>query len=247
MKLFKLAGIHLLLMFGVLFILLSVTALLLRGTTRHGEALTVPDITGLKTEDAISILEERKLRFVITDSMFFEDKPKLSIIDQNPAPESKVKEGRIIYLIVNSDRPPGVSMPNLIDVSLRQAQAMLKSAGLKQGTISYKPDIAQNVVLEQLLAGNPIAANAKVPKGSGIDLVLGSGLIDSIDVVIPDLNGLTQNEAHNLLISASLNLGAVIYLGNIVDSSLAKVAKQVPVAGENTKGGQSVDLYLKQE
>jgi beta-lactam-binding protein with PASTA domain len=138
-------------------------------------------------------------------------------------------------------------MPNLIDVSLRQAQAMLKSAGLKQGTISYKPDIAQNVVLEQLLAGNPIAANAKVPKGSGIDLVLGSGLIDSIDVVIPDLNGLTQNEAHNLLISASLNLGAVIYLGNIVDSSLAKVAKQVPVAGENTKGGQSVDLYLKQE
>ncbi len=247
MKLFKLAGIHLILIFGVLFILISLAALVLRSTTRHGEALTVPDIIGLKTEDAISILAERKLRFLITDSMFFEDKPKLSIIDQNPAAESKVKEGRIIYLIVNSDKPPGVSVPNLIDASLRQAQAMLKAAGLKQGNISYKPDMAQNVVLEQLFLGNTILPNSKIPKGSAIDLVLGSGLIDSIDVAIPDLSGLTRNEAHNLLSSASLNLGAVVYQGDIADTSQAKVTKQVPPAGQNSKGGQSVDIYLKQE
>jgi beta-lactam-binding protein with PASTA domain len=247
MNFLKNIAIHTVLIILTLVIVFTTAAFILKGITRHGEALSVPDLTGISTDDAIEILRDKNLKFLVTDSLYFDDKPKLSILDQNPAPNSKVKEGRVIYLTINSDRPPGVAMPNLIDVSLRQAEAMLKAAGLKIGTISYKPDLAQNVVLEQVWKGNSIPPDSKVPKGSSIDLVLGDGLIDAVDVEVPDLSGFTKEQAHNLLNTATLNLGATVYQGKITDSSNAVVIKQVPAAGSTGKSGQPVDIYLKQE
>jgi beta-lactam-binding protein with PASTA domain len=246
MKLLKVLGAHSLLIVIFLVAVITITSFVLRSITRHGEALSVPNLTGLLTDDAIEILMQKKLRFIITDSMYFSDKPKLSVLDQNPSPNSKVKEGRIIYLTINTDRPPLVSMPNLTDVSLRQAEAILKSVGLKVGKLSYKPDIAQNVVLEQIFGGKAIEADAKIPKGSSVDLVLGDGLIDAPETEIPDLNGFTLDEARNLLTSASLNIGAVVFQGLVSDSNQVRVIRQLPPARSIAKAGQTVDIYLKQ-
>jgi eukaryotic-like serine/threonine-protein kinase len=246
--LFKVFGFHLALVCIVILLLFTVTSVVLNGTTRHGEALTVPDITGLKAEDAIEILEAKKLKVLITDSLFFEDKPKNSVLDQNPSPQSKVKEGRIIYITINTTKPPLVSMPNLIDVSLRQAQVMLHGSGLKQGSIIYKPDIAQNVVLEQLSFQKNIVPGTKIPKGTVIDLVLGDGLGQG-NIALPDLQGLTLEEARNILSSSALMVGSVVYQGSIKDSATAKVFKQHPEyeVGVMVGAGQPIDLFLKQE
>ena len=244
----KVISANLVAVFVVVMVLFTGISLVLNQTTRHGEALTVPDITGLSINDAISILEAKHLKFIITDSLFFEDKPKNSVLDQNPSPQSKVKEGRIIYLTLNSTKAPLVNMPNLIDVSLRQAQVMLQSVGLKPGRLMYKPDIAQNVVLQQQFNNSDIAAGAKVPKGSTIDLVLGDGLGQG-DVSLPDLTGLTLEEARNLLSSSSLNTGSVVYQGMIKDTAFAKVFRQTPAYSEGVMvgSGQTIDLFLKQE
>jgi beta-lactam-binding protein with PASTA domain len=81
-----------------------------------------------------------------------------------------------------------------------------------------------------------------------IDLVLGDGLGDA-DVPMPDLTGLTLEEANNLLSSSSLNMGSVNYQGTITDSSSVKVFRQSPAFNEGMmiKGGHAVDLFLKQE
>lgn len=247
MKLIKIIAANGLLMVLLITILFAVTSVVLNSATRHGESLTVPDISGLPVEDAIGILTQKNLKYLITDSLYFTDKPKNSILDQNPAPQSKVKEGRVIYLTLNSSTPPLVNMPNLIDVSLRQAQVLLQSAGLKQGSLSYKPDIAQNVILEQSMAGRQVASGSRIPKGSTIDLVLGDGL-GSGDVALPNLSGMTLEEASNLLASSSLSLGSVVYLGSITDTASAKVAKQHPTFAEGVMvgSGQPVDLFLAQ-
>lgn len=244
----KVLSANLLAVFIVVALLLTGVALVLKQTTRHGEAMTVPDITGLSIDDAIPILEAKHLKYVITDSLFFEDKPKNSVLDQNPSPQSKVKEGRIIYLVLNSTKAPLVNMPNLIDVSLRQAQVMLHSLGLKAGKLIYRPDIAKNVVLQQQYNHADIAAGEKIPKGSTVDLVLGDGLGQG-DVSLPDLTGLSLEEARNLLTSSTLNMGSVVYQGIIKDSSSARVFKQTPVYSDGVMvgSGQSVDLFLKQE
>jgi beta-lactam-binding protein with PASTA domain len=232
----------------VVIFLFTGVSFILNNSTRHGESLTVPDITGLKMEDAEKILAAKNLKFMITDSLFFEDKPKNSVLDQNPSPQSKVKEGRIVYITLNSNKAPLVNMPNLIDVSLRQAQVMLQSVGLKVGRLIYRPDIAQNVVLEQLYGNQSTTAGTKIPKGSTVDLVLGDGLGQG-DVSLPDLNGMTLEEARNLLSSSTLSVGSVVYQGTIKDSTSARVFKQTPVYAEGVMvgSGQAIDLFLKQE
>jgi eukaryotic-like serine/threonine-protein kinase len=242
----KVVSANLLAIVIIVVLLLTGVSLVLNNVTRHGESLTVPDITGLRVEDAEKILIAKKLKVMITDSLFFEDKPKNSVLDQNPSPQSKVKEGRVVYITINSTKAPLVNMPNLIDVSYRQAQVMLQSVGLKPGQLIYKPDIAKNVVLEQLLANQNVVPGEKIPKGSTIDLVLGDGLGQG-DVPLPDLMGMTLDEARNLLASSSLGLGSVVYQGAIKDSATAVVVRQNPAYAEGVMvgTGQPIDLFLK--
>lgn len=247
MRFIKVLSANVLAIAAVVVLIFTIISFVLNSYTRHGESLTVPDVKGMPIKDAITILEQKNLRFEVIDSLYFDDKPKLSILEQNPQPQSKVKEGRIIYLTINSDAAPKVAVPNLIDVSLRQAQAMLLAAGLKTGELIYKPDIAQNVVLAQQVAGNPVAAGDKVAKGTAIDLILGSGL-EGEEVPVPNLAGLSLEEANNLLQSSALSLGSVVYQGIIKDSAQAKVFRQQPeyFQSATVKTGQPVDLFLKQ-
>ncbi|MEI6594931.1 MAG: PASTA domain-containing protein [Bacteroidota bacterium] len=248
MNFFKSLGANIFAIIISVIVVFTVVSFILNSYTRHGESLTVPDIRGLKISEMQRILSEKKLQYVITDSLFFADKPALSVVEQNPSPQSKVKEGRIIYITINANSAPTVLMPNLVDISIRQASAMLLNVGLKPGKLIYKPDIAQNVVLDMLYRGQTIKAESKIPKGSTIDLVLGDGL-DGSDVSLPDLKGLTLEEASNLLASSSLNKGSVIFEGAVKDSSSAKVFKQDPPFndGKMLRSGHAVDLFLKQE
>jgi beta-lactam-binding protein with PASTA domain len=247
MHFLKTLGVHLILILLLVVGLFVVVSGFLSSYTRHGEYLSVPDLNGLQIDDAIHLLNEKKLRYVISDSLYFEEKPKLSILEQNPAAKSNVKEGRVIYLTINSNSVPSVILPNLLDVSLRQAEAMLTAVGLKTGKLIYKPDIAKDVVLEMQLYHSTLTPGKKISKGSAIDLVLGNGL-EGESIALPNLLGLTLEEANNLLSSSSLTLGSVVYLGAISDSASATIYKQNPSYSEGStiNGGQPVDLFLKQ-
>ena len=110
------------------------------------------------------------------DSIYDSEKVPGTVLDQDPAPNSNVKENRMIYLTINATQPPDVKMPDLVDVSFRQAEAMLQSFGLITGEITYKADLAKNAVLEQRYRNKIIKPGTMLPKGSEIDLVLGDGL-----------------------------------------------------------------------
>ena len=108
MKLFKSLAINILLILLVLYILSWLGALVLSAYTRHGESLTLPNLKGLNFEEVEKILEQKKLRYIITDTAFIDDMPKGSVVEQNPAPNTKVKEGRFIYITINSTSTIGV-------------------------------------------------------------------------------------------------------------------------------------------
>jgi len=213
--------------------------------TRHDQSLTLPNLKGLKLEDAESLLHQKKLRYIITDTVFVDKLPKSAIAEQNPAPNSKVKEGRIIYLSINSDAGVTVLMPNLINSSLRYAETVMSGIGLLVGNVTYKPDIAQNAVLDQVWKGMSIQPGAKLPKGATIDLIVGDGSGGAL-VSLPNLNGLSLIDATNVLQSSLLQLGTIVYEGNPKDSSRALVKRQNPtyVEGATIKGGEFVDLFL---
>ncbi len=228
---------------------MSIIALLfLRIYTRHGQALSVPDLTGLSIPEADSILIERELRYKIVDSVYNANLMRGSIIDQNPRPEFRVKENRTIFLTINAFNPEIIRMPNIVGVSLRQARAIVQTAGLTIGQLTYVPDIAVNNVLQQKFNGDVIEEGDSIVKGSQIDLVLGRGLSNE-KTAAPDLVGLFFEQAKERITNRYLNLGAVIYdasFEDAEDSLNAFVWKQKPEFNEDVlmNLGSSVDIWL---
>jgi beta-lactam-binding protein with PASTA domain len=219
----------------------------LNNYTHHGQNIQVPDLRGKTISNLDKILAEHNFHYKVVDSLFDVDKLPGTVLDQDPAPKSKVKENRTIYLTINSTQPPDVKMPDLVDVSYRQAEAILQSFGLITGEISYESDLAKNAVLEQHFKGKKIKPGTLISKGSVIDLVLGDGLENiQSEVQVPDLTGLTQDEAMGVLLRASLSMGLVVFEEGIKDSSKAVIYKQNPLPDEGIMlhPGASIDIFL---
>ena len=227
-------------------ILLFVAFYSLRYYTKHGEGLNVPILKGLSFTQAVSKLEEMGLRYEV-DSVYIMDTPPGTVIDQNPNPNSFVKDNRTIYLTVSMNTAPNVKFPDIEFKPLTQVLATIESFGLKLGDTTYKPDISRNVVLEALFGGQPIKAGYVIPKGSRIDFVLGDGE-GNAEVDIPDLLGLTQSEAQFVLKNgAKLNMGIITYEGIITDSASAVIVKQEPFLTDSitkVKIGTPVNITL---
>ena len=223
--------------------------------TGFGKTQKVPSVTGQNVQAAIKMLEASGLEVVIQDSVFIDTLAKQAVVRQIPDAESSVKTGRTIYLTINRSIPPQVEMPNLTGFSLKSAEMFLLSLGLKMGNISYRPDIARNAVLEQLLGDRPIAPGTKIPTGTVINFVLGSGE-GSGELEVPQLVGLTFEAAKLMLQGMNINIGAVVALNPITDSASSFIVKQSPAALSDSldmsgfrlpnkmKAGQLMDLFL---
>ena len=242
-KLFlKNLGIAILIAFSIIMILL----LWLNIYTRHGQSLSVPDFFGLTIDETTALAKKSKMRYQVVDSIYTTLVPRGCIAEQNPKPGSRVKKWRNIALTINAFRPEMVAIPDLIDLPLRQAIALIEGSGLIMGTLRYKPDLSINVVLSQLYNGKEIAANDSVQKGSVIDLVLGKGLSNQ-RTPVPDLIGMTLEPARDRIFSASLNLGTYIYDNTIhsgKDSLNAFVYKQNPEFKEDATLQLGSSIYL---
>ena len=145
-------------------------------TTDHGHEITVPNLAKLTEEQVEEKLDELDLDYVLLDSVDFNsDFPKYSVVEQDPLPGAKVKEGRKIYIKINASGFSSVRIPDLIDKTYREAVPTLKALGLEEGTITYIPNIGKDMVLEMRCKGRNIKAGDRVLKASKIDLVLGDG------------------------------------------------------------------------
>ena len=69
--------------------------------TKHGESVEVPEVKGMMISDAEYALEELNLVTVVVDSAYVRKQPAGIVLEQKPAPGSKVKSGREIYLTIN--------------------------------------------------------------------------------------------------------------------------------------------------
>jgi len=146
-------------------------------STNQDQRIEVPDLGKMNLDKVEEQLVEKNLDFEILDSANFDpDFPRYSVIDQVPAPGKFVKEDRKIYLTLNPSGYRKIEIPNnLIRKTRRQVEPTLRSLGFEIGEISYKPDIAEDAVLELRHKGKLIEAGDKLMKTSIIDIVLGDG------------------------------------------------------------------------
>jgi beta-lactam-binding protein with PASTA domain len=166
---------HLLGMIVIISVMVWIVLFALRIYTQHGTYYIVPDYTGKNIDEVMAGNESAKFDFVVIDSVFDLNKPKGTVLHQDPYPDSKVKENRKIYLTIVSFIPEKTSMPDLKFLTLRQAINTLESCGLKTGKILYIPAFDADAVQQQRYEGKVIAAGTHLDKGSVIDLTVGMG------------------------------------------------------------------------
>ena len=238
--------INLLIAIALVVIIIEVAFLSLKGYTRHGEEIVVPDFVGLNCD---SILEQCKddFNFVMLDSVYTKNLPEGSIYQQDPLPNSNVKKGRNLYYVKVSEAPEKVVMPNLKNLSLRQAMVALRANGLKVSELEFVDHFARNAIVEQEFKGEVIEPGTELVKGSSIKLKVGYGR-DDVRTHLPNLLTARKSNVKNLLHEASLNIGREYHMDEDEDGKY-RVYKMKPVYDIETlvKLGSTVDVWYRSE
>lgn len=228
--------------------LMAFTFYKLKSYTHHGISYQVPDFTGLTFEQSDSLAQTAHLEVTVMDSVYNKFAAPGAIVDQVPKWNKRVKQGRVIFLTINSQEQEKVKLPRLTDISFRQAQVLLESSGLIVNNIRYQPSEFNDLVLNVLQDSVEVREGDMLVKGSAVDLIIGQSK-GNVETSLPNLRGLFLDDAKDKLTDARLNLGVLIYDHSIKtkdDTLNARIWKQMPDALQVQKVylGTSVDLWL---
>lgn len=239
--------IHLLIAIALGFIFLWIVLISLDAFTRHGDVYIVPDFKG-QTVDSLKEQDyEDFFDLIVIDSVYDRVLEKGSVIMQHPLPGSKVKQDRHIYLTIVSEMPETVMMPNLKNLSLRQALVTLESLNLEVGRLEYVEYFARNAIVEQVVEDEPIEPGTEIIEGSSVDLQVGKGDMTA-SVPVPVLIAKKKKEALKALHYAYLNVGKEYYLDGD-DTTTARVYKTrpQPLQDKMLNLGDKVDIWYRSE
>ncbi len=215
--------------------------------THHGESVKVPDLQGLFLEEAQNLLHNQQLYAEVIDSVYIKGKALGTIVQQIPSPDLPVKKNRAIYLILNKRQVNMVPFPNLRDVSLRQAEAMMNSLGLRISNIIYQPSEFKDLVIDVNYMGERVEVGTRIPEGASVSLVVGSGLGGDLSIV-PNLRTLSYDEARDMLLSHMFVLGAVEYdYPPEGDENAYFIYRQSPEPDTGLAVGSRVNIWLSKD
>lgn len=115
-------------------LILYIITLSTRAYTRHGQETIVPQLKGLSIDEGLLRMQEEGLLIEVVDSVYTDGVAPGSIVETVPEAGRKVKPGRIVFLTVNALSPKQGAVPNILDISSREAIAILTSIGFTNVT-----------------------------------------------------------------------------------------------------------------
>ncbi len=222
--------------------------LFLNWYTDHGDFVSVPDLKGMRMEEAAQALEDRDLEYLVIDSIYDKKATPGTIMEQSPAPESQVKEGRQIFLTIHSYHAPteklGVREGDFATVAFIK----LKNKGIEFDTLYEANNTFPGSIIRVTYKGRKTSPDDLISKGDKVVLVIGRAVRTKI--IVPNFRGMTCAEAESMM--DSLNLVCNCRFENIditptaQDSATFHVCRQDPVHDPSigTSPGRIVDLWL---
>lgn len=199
----------------------------------------VPDFVGLSEQDAKGLAREKGLRLTISDiEISSPDIPEGHVVTQDIEAGKEVKRNRVVTLTLSKGATMTV-VPDLIGKDMRQIEIALHEADLVVGEVKYQ--FTSKIPKDQLITQNP-PANKQAKSGSTVDLVLSKGP-EPISGTIPNLIGLTREEAERRITETNFTIG------NIIEVETTRylqgyVADQNPPAGTQIMEGTVINLTV---
>ena len=191
MKIFSNIYIKNLFVATIIFLVLVFTVLWwLNIYTRHGSQVMIPDVKGMQVAEAAPFFAKKGLNYEVIDSTFVRNKAPGSILETIPPVGTNVKEGRTIYLTVNSRTAQMLIVPVVKDMSQRQAQAILKSVGFETVTTQHVPGAFRDLVVGLETRGRALNSGERLPADTPLTLLVNSGVavIEEEDIFFDSSN-----------------------------------------------------------
>jgi eukaryotic-like serine/threonine-protein kinase len=212
--------------------------------TNHGKETSVPRVSKMPLERAISTLEAAGLGYEVVDSLFLTGQDPLSVISQDPVGGSKVKPGRRVYLTVNKTVAPVVKFPDINSVSQYEAKLKLEGAGLALGRVTFQVHEYADLVLSAKFKDKKLKEGDEVRKGSRIDLTVGKGR-GTHRVPMPSLVGESYETAMATLFRLGLSPAKPVF-DPASTKPVGTVIQQYPkyAEGDSIQVGREVDLWF---
>ena len=174
--------------------------------TRQNENKVMMDVINRNLDDAIKLLKSENYRYEVSDTLYTNKFSLGTIIDQYPKPNTRVKSGRTVRLKI-AHPEKSVAIPNLIGQSRRSAELELNQMGLLIDTVytEYNPEYPNGTIAWQY----PKAGDRR-KKGMGIQITVSKGMPPNF-FQVPNLIGLSINQAKDLIFKSRLKVGKISY------------------------------------
>ena len=213
--------------------------------TLHGQEVSIPRVTGMTQEEAQIVLQASDMFLVIVDSTYSNKAPLGTIVEQTPPPFSHAKPGRPVYAVMNARTKRMIPLPELHDVSYRQAEATLRAIGLKVGEVLYEPSLYPDNVLDIRDGERSLEEGTRLEEGSSVTLVIGRRQGNRM-VNVPALLGMSLAQARSTLLTVGLTIGAYEYDVEPTPETLESyiIFRQMPVEGTPIQEGSTVNIGL---
>tara|TARA_B100001996_G_scaffold116249_1_gene88021 strand:+ start:287 stop:1042 length:756 start_codon:yes stop_codon:yes gene_type:complete len=174
--------------------------------TRKNQNRIMIDIKNRNLDNAIKILKSENYKYEISDTLYTNKFKLGTIVDQYPKPNTRVKSGRTVRLKI-AQPEKSVAIPNLIGQSRRSAELELNQMGLLIDTVytEYNPEYPNGTIAWQY----PKAGDRR-KKGMGIQITVSKGMPPNF-FQVPNLIGLSINQAKDLIFKSRLKVGKISY------------------------------------
>ena len=174
--------------------------------TRQNQNKVMMDVVNRNLNDAIKLLKSENYRYEVSDTLYTNKFSLGTIIDQYPKPNTRVKSGRTVRLKI-AHPEKSVAIPNLIGQSRRSAELELNQMGLLIDTVytEYNPEYPNGTIAWQY----PKAGDRR-KKGMGIQITVSKGMPPNF-FQVPNLIGLSINQAKDLIFKSRLKVGKISY------------------------------------
>jgi serine/threonine-protein kinase len=190
-----------------------------------------PALVGQPRADVEKTLQE-SLPVQVTVTEAHDDKLAAGlVIGFDPVAGTKLPRDSVVTVIVSLGHAP-VAVPDVTGQTPEQAEANLKAAGFKVA----RGDDGRSAAVDagEVMSLSPAPADGAQPFGSTVTYAVSVGLPQ---VQVPDLKGMSEEEATAALQAVGLKVDSTKFLGN-------KVRQQQPAAGETVDQGTTVNILV---
>lgn len=219
---------------AMLLIMLSTAVVLLYVFWPRPE-VTVPNIIGESLVDAQRLLKEANLNYTIEEGEYNSEIPANVVIRQQPEGGRVVRAGRLIQ-IIPSKGPDLLEVPDVVGLTLLQAQITLSQSGFVLGQQTTRPH--DTIPAEQIIEQNPRPL-VRTERGQQIDVVVSSG---PAGATVPLLVGLSESEVVAKLTELGLTIGTITREQS--SQPYGQIIAQTPTVGERIPVGGAVSVVV---